>query len=271
MTPPATHLVLMPAYNPGPRLAGVVADALAAWPHVLVIVDGSTAASEEPLRKLAAREPGLELLVLPRNAGKGAAVLAGAAQAHARGFTHGLVMDADGQHPVASIAEFMAASREQPEAMILGKPIFGPDVPSARLHGRKLSNAMIWLEALGAGIADPLFGFRVYPLAPLLAIFGRVRGGRRYDFDTESALRLLWAGVRPVNLAAPVRYFTRAEGGVSHFHYVRDNVTLVWMHARLLAELVLWRWPAVWRQRRRWRSHGVRLDNGPALAPHLAG
>ena len=84
----------------------------------------------------------------------------------------------------------------------------------------------------------------MYPLAPLLAVLGPRRGGRRYDFDTEAAVRLGWAGVPPHNLAAPVRYFSRAEGGVSHFHYLRDNATLVWLHLRLLAELLLWRWPA---------------------------
>jgi hypothetical protein len=49
---------------------------------------------------------------------------------------------------------------------------------------------------------------------------------RRYDFDAEAAVRLVWAGLRPVNLDAPVRYFSRAEGGVSHFRYGRDNVLL---------------------------------------------
>jgi hypothetical protein len=54
-----------------------------------------------------------------------------------------------------------------------------------------------------------------------------------------------------------VRYFSRAEGGVSHYHYVRDNITQVWLHIRLLAELLLWRWPAVQRQRRRWNLAGA--------------
>ena len=264
---PATHIVLLPAYNPGPRLASVVADVLRHWPHALVVVDGSTDGSEHAVLALAAREPGLAVLVLPRNAGKGAAVLAGARTAQARGFTHALVMDADGQHPAESVAPFMRASRAHPDAMVLGKPIFGANVPPERRHGHKLSTGVVCFEALGAGIADPLFGFRVYPLAPLLAVLGPRRGGRRYDFDTESVVRLFWAGVRPINLAAPVRYFTRAEGGVSHFRYGRDNVVLVWMHLRLVAELLLRRWPAVLRQRRRWRSAGVRLENtgAPAL------
>jgi hypothetical protein len=61
------------------------------------------------------------------------------------------------------------------------------------------------------------------------------------------------------NLAAPVRYFSRAEGGVSHFHYLRDNATLVWMHTRLICELLFWRWPALLRRRRVWRGAGIAL------------
>ena len=56
---------------------------------------------------------------------------------------------------------------------------------------------------------------------------------RRFDFDPEAVVRLCWAGVPPINLDAPVRYFRADEGGVSHFNYLRDNALLTWMHARL--------------------------------------
>ena len=50
----------------------------------------------------------------------------------------------------------------------------------------------------------------------------------------EAVVRLCWRGVPPVNLPAPVQYFSADEGGVSHFNYWRDNALLTWMHARLL-------------------------------------
>ena len=255
----STHLVLLPTYNTGPRLLEVVREGLRYWQPVLVVVDGSTDGSELPLLELAKREPALSVHLQPQNSGKGAAVLAGAREAVARGFTHALVMDADGQHPAASIAEFMDASTRRPEALVLGRPIFPPNIPPERLHGRKLSVGLVHFELLGKSVADPLFGFRVYPLAPLIAVLGRRRTGRRYDFDTEAAVRLAWAGVPPLNLAAPVRYFSRAEGGISHFHYWRDNATLVWMHTRLITELLLWRWPSVRQHQRAWRATVVAL------------
>ncbi len=74
----------------------------------------------------------------------------------------------------------------------------------------------------------------------------------------------------PLNVPAPVRYFSRAEGGVSHFHYVRDNLTLVAMHARLLAELVLCRIPALLQHRRRWSNADAMVEAPAELAAHVA-
>ena len=227
------HAVLMPSFNTGPVLLRTVREACAAWPDVFVILDGSTDGSAAALAALPP-QPGLRVLDLPRNGGKGAAILQGLRAAAAEGFTHAITMDADGQHPADMIAAFAAASHAQPAAMILGVPQFGPDAPALRVGGRRISNFWVALETLWAGIGDSLFGFRVYPVAPLLRIMQRQRWMRRYDFDAEAVVRLCWAGVDPINLPAPVRYLTAAEGGVTHFRYGRDNVLLTWMHTRLM-------------------------------------
>ncbi|MGG5888728.1 glycosyltransferase family 2 protein [Falsiroseomonas sp. HC035] len=240
MTPPSCpppdsqRLVLIPSYNTGPKLVETVRAARAAWAPVWVVVDGSTDGSEVLLRQAMAGDPLLRILSLPVNGGKGAAVLAGLVEAHAAGFTHALLMDADGQHPADSIGRFMQASVAQPEALILGRPVFGPEAPLLRVRGRRISNWWANLETLGAGIGDSLFGFRVYPIAPLLRVMQRSRWMRRFDFDPEAAVRLAWAGVPIVNLPAAVRYLAPAEGGVSHFKYGRDNVLLTAMHIRLV-------------------------------------
>jgi glycosyltransferase involved in cell wall biosynthesis len=229
-----THLVLMPSFNSGDMLLAAVAAARQFWSPVWVVIDGSTDGSERALIRRAARDSGVRLLQRRRNGGKGAAILDGIRAAAQTGFTHVLTMDADGQHPAALIPAFMAASQARPEAMILGTPMFGEDAPRLRVHGRRVSNAWANLETLWAGIGDSLFGFRVYPIADLRRVMERTRWMRRFDFDAEAAVKLSWAGVPAVNLPAPVRYLDRAEGGVSHFRYVRDNALLTWMHARLM-------------------------------------
>ena len=237
--PAHTPLVLIPSYNPGPRVDDTVRAARAAWTPVWVVVDGSTDGSGERLAAMAERDPGLVVLRLPENRGKGAAVLHGLEAALAQGYTHALTMDSDGQHPAEMIPAFMEASRARPDAMVLGRPVFDASAPLLRVRGRRISNAWTDLETLRAGIDDSLYGFRVYPIAPLVAIMRRHRWMRRFDFDTEAVVRLAWRGVPPVNLAAPVKYLSAEEGGVSHFRYGRDNALLTWMHARLMIGFLL--------------------------------
>ena len=250
MTPSATHLVLIPSYNPGSRLAATVRAVLEHWAPVWIVDDGSTDGSALDVTRAYATDPRVRVILRTRNGGKGVAVATGVDAALAAGFSHVLTLDADGQHPVDHIGPFMAASIAQPRALILGRPVFGRDVPVERLHGHKLSAGLAWLEILGTGIDDPLFGFRVYPAAALRSAFASTRRARGFDFDPEVAVRMFWAGVPTVNLSAPCRYFTKGEGGVSHFNYLRDNLKLIWLHARLLGQLLLWRWVQVLRVRR---------------------
>ena len=239
MTPSTTHVLLIPSYNTGPTVYDTVRAARAHWNPVWVVTDGSTDGTTGGLRDMAAADPGLRLFVLPVNTGKGAAVLQGLQAARDAGFTHALTMDSDGQHPAELIPAFMQASMRRPEVMVLGRPVFDASAPLLRVRGRRISNAWTNLETLGAGIADSLYGFRVYPVNDLIAVMRHQPWMRRFDFDTEAVVRLAWRGVKPVNLAAPVKYLSAEEGGVSHFRYGRDNVLLTWMHLRLMLEFAL--------------------------------
>ena len=250
LTPPSssTHLVLIPSYNPGVGVLETVRLARAQWTPVWVVVDGSTDGTAQQLQDMATGDEGLRVIVLPENRGKGAAVLEGISQAARAGFTHALTMDSDGQHPAELIPAFMQASQRQAGAMVLGKPVFGPEAPALRVNGRKVSNGWANLETLWMGIGDSLYGFRVYPIAPLMTIMQGHRFMRRFDFDPEAVVRLCWAGVRPINIDAPVRYLSAEEGGVSHFKYLRDNTLLTWMHTRLFLGFVLRLPLLIWRR-----------------------
>jgi glycosyltransferase involved in cell wall biosynthesis len=248
-----TRLVILPSYNSGALLAQTAKAALAEWRPVWVVLDGSTDSSVEEIKALAKDEPNLHVIHLPGNHGKGGATLVAMHAALEAGFSHALVMDSDGQHPADKIAEFMELSEKYPDAMVLGEPVFAADAPPERVKGRRVGNAFTHFETLWGGVKDSLFGFRLYPLAESVRIMDSIRTARRFDFDTELAVRLFWAGVRPINRPVPVTYPKQSSGGVTHFKYLRDNLLLAGTHTRLCFLLFprLWR---VWELRRKWLS-----------------
>lgn len=223
--------ILIPTYD-NPATIGLVVRRVREWvSDVVVIDDGSGPEGRkavEALREL----PGVHVRHRAVNGGKGAAVKDGFAFALELGFTHALQVDADGQHALEDIPRFVETAKANPEALILGQPKFDASVPKGRLYGRKITTFCTHLETGGRrAIADPMCGFRVYPLADALAAKAR---GNAMDFDIEIAVRLAWRRIPIKNLETHVRYVPREEGGVSHFRLFRDNVLISWAHFRLL-------------------------------------
>jgi hypothetical protein len=148
-----------------------------------------------------------------------------------------VTVDADGQHSADHIETLVVLSHANPEAMVLGVPVFDASAPRERILGHRIADFWSDLVTLRSGIGNSLFGFRVYPIAPLLRTFEETRFMRGFDFESEAAIRLSWGGVPAINVPTPVRYFRREDGGVSHFNYLRDNILLVFMYVRLLVVL----------------------------------
>jgi glycosyltransferase involved in cell wall biosynthesis len=229
------HVVLIPSYNTGARLFETIADARQLGRSIIVVIDGSTDYTSERLPREAETDATLFVCVLPRNLGKGAAILHGLRLAREKGFTHALTMDADGQHSARHAHGLISESIAHPDAMILGCPSFDASAPGIRVIGHRIANFCTALLTSRGAIADSLFGLRIYPIDALIQVFESTPKMRRFDFDSEAAIRLFWRGMRPINVVTPVRYFTRGEGGVSHFRYLRDNLLLIGMYLRLLA------------------------------------
>jgi len=226
--------VLIPTYDNPDTIGPVVERVRELLRDILVIDDGSGPAGRAACAALGER--GLAHVVhRERNGGKGAAVKTGFEEARARGFTHALQVDADGQHELSDIPRFLEVAAANPDALVLGRPIFDDTAPAARRIGRRLTQFWVDVETGGRIIEDPMCGFRVYPVAEALAV--RVPS-EMMDFDPELAVRLVWRGLPVINLPTRVRYVSAEEGGVSHFHIFKDNALIPWMHTRLCVEKI---------------------------------
>jgi glycosyltransferase involved in cell wall biosynthesis len=235
--------VVIPVYNHEHAIGAVVGAIRAQGMPMVLVDDGSSQACADVLQRLSAT-PDVTLVRHERNRGKGAAVITGLRTAHERGYTHAVQIDADGQHTVSDVSRFVEEARQHPDVVICGRPVFDASMPRSRYYGRYLTHALVWLETLSFELLDTMCGFRVYPLAVLLALLDRSGVGERMDFDTEVLVRLHWRGVRTRWLATEVRY---PLDGVSHYRMFRDNVRMTSLHISLLLgmlvrlPLLLWR------------------------------
>jgi glycosyltransferase involved in cell wall biosynthesis len=218
---------VIPTYD-NPDTVRAVVEAVGAHLPVVLVDDGSGPAGREAVAAIG-REGLAEVVHREQNGGKGAGVTTGFERARELGYSHALQVDADGQHELGDIDKFLAAAEAEPEALILGAPVYDESAPRGRLIGRQITRFWTNVETYGRVIDDPMCGFRVYPLEPAVEVAQRC--GKRMDFDIEVAVRLVWAGVPVVNLPTRVRY---PEHGVSHFHMVRDNLRISWMHSKLV-------------------------------------
>jgi glycosyltransferase involved in cell wall biosynthesis len=226
---------IVPVFDHEHAVARVVDAVRAAGLPCLLVDDGSGPTCARELQRLAATIPETSVLRLPVNSGKGAAMLAGFAAAWQRGYSHGLQVDADGQHALADIPAFIEAARREPQALICGRPVFDRSIPAVRHYGRYLTHGLVWLNTLSFSIPDSLCGFRVYPLAAVMSLMAQEYIGRRMDFDVEIIVRLYWREV-------PMRWIPTAVtyplDGVSHFRLFRDNARMVGLQVRLLGGML---------------------------------
>ncbi len=241
--------VMIPVYDHEHAIGAVVEAVLAHGLPCMLVDDGSKNSCALVLDQLAAKHPDKVMLVRHAvNQGKGGAVLTGFRSAAQAGYTHLLQVDADGQHATSDIPRFIALARLHPHAVIAGCPVYDESVPKLRLYARYLTHVWIWINTLSFAIRDSMCGFRIYPVAPVLALDARCKLGKRMNFDPEILVRLFWDGVQVVNLPTRVTY---PSDGVSHFNAFRDNVLISRMHTVLFFGMLI-RLPRL--LARKWRS-----------------
>ncbi len=236
---------VVPTYNHHRVLGAVVAALRGQGLPVIIVDDGSGERARGAIASLRAPERDVEVIRLDKNQGKGGAVATGLRRARARGFTHAVQVDADGQHDLARLADLVALSLANPAALVSGRAVYDGSAPRSRQYGRWATHVWVWVETLSFRIQDSMCGFRVYPLAAALAVLDSEPVGQGMDFDTEIMVRLFWRGAPVVHTPVRVAY---PEGNASNFHMLRDNWRITRMHTRLVFGM-LGRLPSILRDR----------------------
>lgn len=215
-------LVVIPALNAAPTVAGVVAGVRAALPlaSVLVVDDGSTDATGREAMMAGAR-----VLRFDVNRGKGAALRDAFATAVDEGFDAVLTLDADGQHDAAVAPALVRALSDSDADIVVGeRRRQGSRMP---LHRRVSNQASSWAISRCAGLPlpDTQSGYRAMRAEVLRAV---QPVGDRYEFETDLLIRAARAGFTIAGVPVPTIY-----GAPSHFRPLHDAarvVATIWRH-----------------------------------------
>ncbi len=230
----------IPVFDNAESVVAVVRGCLAhtALP-ILVVDDGSKIPVEQLLR---ADETVLPLLgshiVIRRfdtNRGKGAAIALAFRDSVADGFTHAVTIDADGQHLPEELPTLLDAMRANPWSLIVGsRDLQGASAPPISKFGRRFSNFWVRFQT-DSRVGDSQSGLRIYPLFHVQRMTFRTR---RFDFEIEALIRLMWRGVSVVDVPVKVHYPPPSER-VTHFDKLWDNARISFLNSILVALTLL--------------------------------
>jgi glycosyltransferase involved in cell wall biosynthesis len=241
MTSTIKPCLLIPVYNHQDPLPNIVKRLEACGLPCLLVDDGSDAGCATVIRDLAGQYDWVQTIRLDVNRGKGGAVKAGLLWADQHGFSHALQIDADGQHDLGDLEQFLQAARQHPGDVIIGQPIFDDSIPALRYYARYLTHVWVYINTLSLQIRDAMCGYRMYPVAACTRLMRRTALEERMAFDVEILVRLYWQGLNMVSIPTRVGY---PQDGVSHFRGFEDNLRISLTHAKLFLGM-LWRFPVL--------------------------
>ena len=212
MFEPSKVVALIPAYREEVHIGDVVRRVKARLDNVLVIDDGSPDETTP-----CAREAGAEVIIHPRNLGKGAAIKTGFNVLLKRGFEYVIVLDGDGQHLPEEIDRFLAVAAEASAEIYIGNRMGD----TARMPWvRRLANRfMSWQisRLCGHPVPDTQCGFRMIRREMIPALFCE---SNAFDYETEMLLIAGQAGHRIISVPITTVYGDE----VSKINPIRDGI-----------------------------------------------
>ena len=226
--------VIVPTYNNGATVTGVLEDVLAYTKNVILVIDGSTDDTRERVDALAER---VDVVEHKSNRGKGKALQSGFRRASERGFRYAVTIDSDGQHFASDLPHFIAACAEN--TLVVGsRNLNEKNMPGGNTFANRFSNFWFAVQTWRR-LPDTQTGYRLYPVA----FASRSRWiTSRYEAELELLVFAAWHGIRLLPIPVKV-YYPPAGERVTHFRPVADFARISLLNTVLCFLAVVYGWP----------------------------
>jgi len=211
--------ILIPAYNEGKYIKDVLLGCLRYMLDLIIIDDGSTDNTIEIIEKFPKPvEPKIKLIKHQLNRGKGEALKTGFNFAVKNNYSAVITLDADGQHKISEIEDFIRmAENENPDIIVGSRFKNTKSMPFVRLATNFFTS---WLISAIAGkkIDDVQSGFRYISSRTLKNINLETKN---FDTEPEMLLKASWLNYIIKNIPISTIYH---KDFVSHVNPVKDTI-----------------------------------------------
>jgi len=178
--------VLIPSYNEARTIGGIVRRLKEKGLTVYVVDDGSA----DETAGIAEKE-GAVVVKHKVNRGKGASIQEGLRHIAKRAFDAVMIMDADGQHKVEDIDNFIRKAGESGADMVVGNRMSDvSSMPPVRIHTNRFMSNLI-SKMSGQYVPDTQCGFR-YIKRPVLEKIEL--GSSNFEIESEMIIKTARAG-----------------------------------------------------------------------------
>ncbi len=203
----ASTVIVIPAYNEGATIGGVVEDVRRDWPRVVVVDDGSTDGTAA-----AARAAGAEVVSHAVNRGQGAALQTGLDFGLRAGARYLVTFDADGQHVSEELGRLVEPVATGRCDVALGSRFLEAESEIPAVRRLLLKGAVLFTRAVsGLRVTDTHNGLRAMSRAAAERIDLRAD---RMAHASEILDQIAEHGLRYAEVPVHVRYtrHSRAKG-----------------------------------------------------------
>ena len=210
--------IVIPVYNESKIIGKFIQDLNKIKVSFWIVNDGSTDNTLDILRS----HYNTNYLTYSKNRGRGSAVKKGAKELIKQGYTHILIMDADGQHLISDIPIFLECLKQHPNAdIIVGNRLLNPSkMPIIRYYTNVFMSKVI-SSMIRQKVSDTQCGMKLVNLFAFTSIPLKCD---RFDFDSELLLEAGTCGFKIKNVPIKCIYH---KNRISKINPLTDTIRFI--------------------------------------------